>query len=111
MIGGVHMKIDKRVRYTKMFLKEALIKLLNEKPISRITIKELCEEAEINRATFYSHYQDQYDLLDQLEQEMFDKPLLYIESLKEDASENRVKQIVKEILHNIDDNKDLVCAL
>lgn len=102
------MKTDKRVRYTKMFLKESLIKLMDEKPISRITIKELCEEAEINRATFYAHYKDQYDLLQQTEQEMIDDVNRCIDSLAEDPNENRLKQVTLEIIKIIEANFD--CA-
>lgn len=105
------MKTDKRVRYTKMFLKEALISLLHEKPISKITIKELCEKAEINRSTFYTHYQDQYDLLEQIKQELFNNSLLYIDSIKENTSESQFKQTILEMLHNITENKDLVYVL
>jgi AcrR family transcriptional regulator len=60
---------DKRTRYTKMFLRESLIKKLGEKPISRITITELCKDAEVNRSTYYAHYADQYDQLAQIERE------------------------------------------
>ena len=58
-------KEDRRVKYTKMVLKESLIDLLSKKDISCITIKQICEEADINRATFYTHYSDQFDLLRQ----------------------------------------------
>ena len=47
------MAADRRVKYTKMVLRESLIKLLQKKSISRITVKELCEMADINRATFF----------------------------------------------------------
>lgn len=63
-------KDDRRVRYTKMVLKESFIKLLEKKDISQITIKEICEDADINRATFYAHYSDQYDLLRKIEDEL-----------------------------------------
>ncbi len=56
-------KDDRRVKYTKMVLKESFIKLLEKKDISQITIKEICEDADINRATFYAHYNDQFDLM------------------------------------------------
>ena len=49
---------DARVRYTRKVLKESLLSLLKEKPINKITVKEVCELAELNRATFYSHYSD-----------------------------------------------------
>jgi hypothetical protein len=65
-------KDDRRVRYTKMVIKESFIKLLEEKDISQISIKEICENADINRATFYSHYSDQYDLLHKIECELLD---------------------------------------
>jgi AcrR family transcriptional regulator len=65
-------KVDRRVKYTKMVLKESFIELLEKKDISQISIKEICEDADINRATFYSHYSDQYDLLRKIENELLD---------------------------------------
>ncbi len=50
------MKTDMRVRLTKRLLKEALFRMIAEKPISKITITDLCAEAGVNRATFYKHY-------------------------------------------------------
>lgn len=63
------MKTDARVRYTRMRIREAFLACLAEKPVSKITVKELCDMAEINRATFYKHYADPFDLLDKLEGE------------------------------------------
>lgn len=63
------MKTDARVRYTKMRIREAFFQCLREKPVNRITVKELCEIAEINRATFYTHYNDPFDLFEHLEEE------------------------------------------
>ncbi len=63
------MKPDRKTRYTRMVLQDSLIELMKEKPISKITIKELCESADINRTTFYAHYTDQYDLLRKIEDE------------------------------------------
>ncbi|MEK4299751.1 TetR-like C-terminal domain-containing protein [Oceanobacillus sp. FSL W8-0428] len=66
-------KLDRRKRYTRMALKNSLMELLKEKPVSSITIKEICEHADINRSTFYSHYADQYDLLTHVEDEIIDE--------------------------------------
>ena len=63
-------KTDRRVAYTKLALREALVKLMQGQHISGITVKSLCELADINRSTFYLHYRDQYDLLHQIEQEV-----------------------------------------
>lgn len=66
------MKTDGRVRYTRMVIKESLLKLLAAKPVQKITVKEICELAEINRATFYTHYADPFDLLEHIENELFE---------------------------------------
>lgn len=60
-------KIDRRIKYTKRMLHEALIELLEKKPISSISVTELCDKADINRSTFYAHYRDQFELLAEIE--------------------------------------------
>ena len=104
--GGI-MKTDARVRYTKQVLKSTLLGLLEHKPINKITVKEVCEIAQINRATFYSHYADCFDLLEQIENEFiseFEKSLSYIDGLD-------VRQLVVAIYDIIDKNIDLCRAL
>lgn len=64
------MATDARVRYTRMQIRESFLQLLATQPISRITVREVCEGAQINRATFYKHYADVYDLKAQIEEEM-----------------------------------------
>ncbi len=59
-------KVDRRVKYTKEVLKNSLTDLLWEKPLEKITVKELCEKADVNRGTFYSHYSDQFDLFEEI---------------------------------------------
>lgn len=58
---------NQRIVITKRLLKEALLRLLEEKNIADISITELCNEAEINRATFYRHYTVPRDLLAEIE--------------------------------------------
>jgi len=58
---------DRRVKYTHQVLKQALITLLAQKPITKITTTEICALADVNRGTFYTHYTDQYDLLAQIQ--------------------------------------------
>ncbi len=61
------MGTDARVRYTKKVIHDTFLTLLREKSVKQITVTELCRLAEINRATFYKHYFDVYDLLEQIE--------------------------------------------
>ena len=63
------MKQSRKTRYTQMALRESLLELIQQKPITKITIKEICERADINRTTFYNHYTDQFDLLHKIEDE------------------------------------------
>lgn len=65
--------LDNRVRYTKMVLQQALLKTLQSKHIDKVTIKELCEEAKVNRGTFYLHYTTPNDLLIEIEQQFIDE--------------------------------------
>lgn len=74
--GGENMKNeknDRRIRYTKMVLKQSLLDLMKVQSINKITVKDICEKADINRGTFYSHYDDAYDLLEQIENELREK--------------------------------------
>ena len=54
---------NRRIRMTKRRLKDALLNLLKEKDIFKISVKELCDEADINRTTFYAHYSSPEDVL------------------------------------------------
>lgn len=64
-------KVDRRVRRTKALLLQGLIQLMEEKDIKDISVKELSDLADINRGTFYLHYNDVYDMLNKIEEELF----------------------------------------
>lgn len=57
---------DRRTQYTRRTIREAFIELLKSKPYSKITVTELCRLADINRGTFYLHYYDVEDVLDDI---------------------------------------------
>lgn len=64
---------DRRVRRTRARLREAFTALLREKPVEEITVRELTDLADVNRGTFYGHYRDIYDLLEQMEGEALEE--------------------------------------
>lgn len=98
------MKTDARVRYTRMRIREAFLECLAKKPVSGITVKEICERAEINRATFYKHYADPFDLLERLEDEAMEE----MEKKLEDC--NREQSLLLAILKGME-NKENPYAL
>ncbi len=100
-------KHDHRVQYTKHILKETLIKILKKQPINKITIKNLCEKANLNRSTFYSHYNDQYDLLKQIENEFFNDIKFYLKKYQLENNQAEFVAILTHIFTYIKDNKEL----
>lgn len=61
---------DARTVRTKTLIKKAFAELIEEKEIEQITVKELSERAGIHRGTFYIHYKDVYDVIEQTKYEM-----------------------------------------
>jgi len=103
-------KIDRRVKYTKMVLEDSFIKLMEKKDISQISIKEICENADINRATFYAHYSDQTDLLRKIENKLLDNIKAHLEELDEQDTEVSAVLIAEKIFEYIQENARL-CKL
>ncbi len=61
---------DRRVRKTRAALKAALTSMLQERNVKDISVKELTELADVNRGTFYLHYKDVFDLMEQCEADL-----------------------------------------
>jgi AcrR family transcriptional regulator len=101
-------KVDHRTKITKMLIKKAFTDLLMEKPIQKISIKELCEKAGINRGTFYLHYTDIFDLLEKTETQLLIefKAALY-PMLAAEGSDITSLKITKSTFQCIKDNADI----
>lgn len=63
-------KTDARTLHTKARIKEVFLEQMKKKSFSKITVTELCKCANINRGTFYLHYVDLFDVLNELEEEL-----------------------------------------
>jgi len=70
--------LDKRVQRTRIALREAFGKLMQEKPFEQITVLDITDEAMINRATFYAHFADKYELFDYMLRYMFNEHVMSI---------------------------------
>lgn len=101
-------KESRRVTMTKRLLKTALIELMQEKPFSQITIKELCEQADLNRTTFYLHYSDQTAVLREIEQETAEKTVEYMKHASPSAD---TVELIETFLKYVKDNATLFRTL
>lgn len=102
---------DRRIRKTKDVLKKSLIILMKEKSINSITVKELCEKADINRGTFYLHYKDVFHMLGEIEKELFEEFQDMILSYEISPDKIETKPILKDIFTFIAKNSDFCIVI
>ena len=96
-------QIDNRVRFTKAVLHAAILKILETKPIDKVTIKEICEAAGINRGTFYLHYDTPRDLLKEIENEFIEDNLAFFSPyMREGHKMSHLEELFVCILKNGD---------
>lgn len=82
---------DLRIRRTHKFLHDAMIALIAEKGFDAITVGDIAERAMINRATFYRHYQDKYDLVAQIYEETATRLVENMTPIAKDADKRATK--------------------
>lgn len=97
---------DSRLRYTKKCLYDSFLGFLAEKPVSDITVIEICAQAGISRKTFYKHYSDPFDLLRCMQDDLFED---YRDSLEGQVPE--ASQIAPILIRFVSDNRILVKAV
>ena len=82
---------DLRIRRTHKFLQEAMIELITEKGFESITVGDIAERAMINRATFYRHYQDKYDLVAKIFEETANQLVENMKPIRKDTRQNAIE--------------------
>lgn len=68
-------KENRRIALTKRLIQDGLLRLLEEKSLDKISVTELCREADVNRATFYKYYGDPDDVLTTIKEQFFQELL------------------------------------
>lgn len=97
-------KNNRRTLMTKILLKTSLIELMHHKSISQITIKEICEQADLNRSTFYLHYTDQFALLDNIENEIITTTFEHLQNV---GSTLNTLSYIEDFLSYVKENRDI----
>lgn len=105
-------KEDLRVIKTKKNLYEALIDLLKDKSFETIKVSDICEKANVNRSTFYDHFTDKYELLEDMiktVQESFEDELSSFEGEKN--SRKFFFKLISLLYDHIFDNYDFYSGI
>lgn len=88
-------KNNQRTRLSKLLFKNALMDLLKEKgSVAKISVRELCDQAELNRSTFYAHYNEPNDLLMEIETELLDATEEHLKKIGEENDAGAHKYIL-----------------
>ena len=104
-------KEDRRVRRTKKLLTQALTELLQKKQVNEITVKELTDLADMNRGTFYMYYKDIFDMLEKIEDELFQKLDVIAQTHEHGDPTQQVKSILLDLFRFIEENQEMCRVL
>ncbi|BCN29182.1 TetR/AcrR family transcriptional regulator [Anaeromicropila herbilytica] len=94
--------INQRIMLTKRLVCEALLEMLRTRNINKISIKELCKIAGINRSTFYNHYGSQYDVLNEIAEEYIKSTSYTI--INDMAAGRHIDECLTKVLQYMKDN-------
>ena len=104
-------KEDRRVRRTKKLLSQGLIELMQHKQVKDITVRELADLVDVNRGTFYLYYRDIFDLLEQLEEELFEQLNAVILSHKGEPVLTHIRPVLVYVFRIVAENKEICRVL
>ena len=97
---------SRRVRLTKKMLKDAIVELLDSRPLEKITVTDLCTLADVNRSTFYAYYEEIGQLLREIEDDALAPP-----AAPEPYSDDRFLATLEEFFDYVQRNERLFRVL
>ena len=107
----ITMAIDRRIRKTKALLRSGLTDLMKQKPVNKITVKELADYVDINRGTFYLHHKDIFDLLSSIESELMQELKDVFDKYNFEKQQIEPLLFLTDIFHFLDHNAEIVTVL
>ena len=102
---------DRRIRRTRRQIRRALAQLMQQKSASEVTVKELVDLADINRSTFYLHYNDIFDLLAAVEEELFGELRAAVHTHPVSSFAQEGLACIEEVFSLLYDNQEICAAL
>lgn len=108
---GTEKKEDRRVRRTKKLLSQGLIELMQQKQVKDITVRELADLVDVNRGTFYLYYRDIFDMLERLEEELFEQLNAIILAHKGEPILTHARPMLKDLFRIVAENKEICSVL
>ena len=109
--NSMEKKEDRRIRKTREQLKSGLARLMQKKNLNEITVKELVDEADINRSTFYLHYSNVTDLLKEIETALLEEMQMAAEKYPIIREENTAMYFFEDVFQILGRNREITCAL
>ena len=103
--------LDRRIRKTRRVIRQCLTELLKTKRIQDITVREISEKADINRGTFYLHYRDIFDLMEQIENELLEELEDVLNHFKASDILSNPALVFTRVFQLVKENSDMVGIL
>ena len=97
---------SRRTRYTRAAMQDALIELLRDQALGDITVKALCERADVNRSTFYAHYSSIEELLHDIEDDTMAWVTAALDQLMKQPDPAGIEHIIERVCRYIADNRN-----
>lgn len=102
---------DRRVKRTRRLLKQGLTELLGQKQFSDISARDITDKMDLNKATFYLHYKNTYELLQDLETDLLEHAQEMIDQYDYDETVFSMRKFFEPFLDFVVENKSVCDTL
>ena len=102
---------DRRARRTRRLLKESLLELMEQKHFSEISVRDVTDNADMNRTTFYLHYTDTTQLLQSMEEDLLAEAQVLVDAhIQETVADGTLRPVFEPILDFVVEHRE-VCTI
>ena len=103
---------DRRARRTRRLLKESLLELMEQKHFSEISVRDVTDNADMNRTTFYLHYTDTTQLLQSMEEDLLAEAQVLVDAhIQETVADGTLRPVFEPVLDFVVEHREVCQAL